>query len=50
MPNVMNDNAGEGAVREEPRVAGYEPPRIESVMTAEDVEREALYAGRPSQL
>jgi hypothetical protein len=26
-------------------VAGYEPPRIESVLTADDVEREALYGG-----
>jgi hypothetical protein len=30
----------------EPR---YEAPRIESVMTADDLEREALYAGTPTR-
>ena len=32
----------------EAQVPGYEPPRVETVLTAEDVEREALYAGRTS--
>jgi hypothetical protein len=26
----------------------YEPPRIERVLTSADLERETLYAGRPS--
>ena len=50
MANHENDDAGKSSAAEEPRVAGYEPPRIESVMTADDVEREALYAGRPSTI
>ena len=28
----------------------YEPPRIESILTQEDLQREALYAGAPSGL
>jgi hypothetical protein len=31
-------------------VAGYEPPRIEVVLTAEDLGREGLYAGIPSAI
>ena len=27
----------------------YEPPRIEQVLTPDDLEREVLYAGGPSQ-
>jgi hypothetical protein len=36
---------------EEPRAsdsATYEPPRIEKVLTAEDLAREVQYAGAPS--
>ncbi|MDP9178932.1 MAG: hypothetical protein M3O61_14720 [Gemmatimonadota bacterium] len=33
---------------DEPEVpAGYEAPRIESSMSADDIERDVLYAGQP---
>jgi hypothetical protein len=31
-------------------VAGYEPPRVEQVLTPADLEREVLYAGPPATL
>jgi hypothetical protein len=30
------------------RPLGYEPPRVEKVLTPAELEREVLYAGRPS--
>jgi hypothetical protein len=39
------ENVREDVVAEQTPVAGYEPPRVESVLTPEDVEREALYGG-----
>jgi hypothetical protein len=32
-------------IREGERTEDYEPPRVEQVVTAEDIEREILYAG-----
>jgi hypothetical protein len=29
-------------------LAGYEPPRVEKVLTPAELEREVLYAGGPS--
>ena len=44
----MTDKPSENT-NPEPRpvdeLAGYEPPRVESKLTADDLEREALYAG-----
>jgi hypothetical protein len=34
----------------EPQPVQYEPPRIELVLTPEELEREVLYAGTPSTL
>ena len=34
-----------GSRPEWPLVGGYEPPRVEQVLTATDLEREILYAG-----
>lgn len=31
-----------------PVVGGYEPPRVEQVLTATDLEREILYGGQPA--
>ena len=45
MPVVMNEKPSGGAASKENQVAGYEAPRIETVLTADDVEREALYGG-----
>lgn len=35
---------------EQVRVEGYESPRIETIMTQEQLEREILYAGEPMSL
>jgi hypothetical protein len=43
--SLKNENVREEAVGNQAPVAGYEPPRVESVLTPEDVEREALYGG-----
>jgi hypothetical protein len=32
-------------IRQAERPEAYEPPRVEQVVTAEDIEREILYAG-----
>jgi len=42
---MTHEKPGEGAVSNETPVVAYEPPRIETVLTADDVEREALYGG-----
>jgi hypothetical protein len=47
---LPSEKAGEVGAGKEPELAGYEPPRVESTMTAEDVEHEALYAGSPSTI
>ena len=44
MPREMEVNPEQA---ESQPVAGYEPPRIEVVLKAEDLEREGLYAGIP---
>lgn len=37
------------AVTPEPASTPYEAPRVESVLTADDLTREVQYAGAPSQ-
>lgn len=44
----MKDEQRAEASVPEPSPAGYEPPRIEGVLTAEDLEREVQYAGLTS--
>ena len=40
-----NENVREDVVSDQIAVPGYEAPRVEAVLTPEDVEREALYGG-----
>lgn len=42
---MTHEKPGEGAATNEAPSTAYEPPRIETVLTADDVEREALYGG-----
>lgn len=47
---MMSDDllpADESVPAQSNAAAGYEPPRIESSMTADDIEREVFYAGVP---
>jgi hypothetical protein len=44
MSNEKKQGEGVGAV-EQQTAAAYEAPRVETVLSAEDVEREALYGG-----
>jgi hypothetical protein len=37
-----------GDSQERQPVAGYEPPRVERVLTPTELEREVLYAGGPA--
>jgi hypothetical protein len=43
--SLKNENMREDVVSEQTAVPGYEAPRVEAVLTPEDVEREALYGG-----
>lgn len=43
----MNPLEKQGQEDEPAQPDSYEPPCIESVLTAEELEREVLYAGRP---
>jgi hypothetical protein len=41
----MKEKSAEDAAGKERPVAVYEPPQVETVLTAEEIEREAHYAG-----
>lgn len=41
----MDHRDGEIESHEHPTAGGYEPPRVEQVLTPAELEREALYAG-----
>ena len=43
-------NTGLNANDEVQTPDGYEPPRVEQVITSEDLAREILYAGIPSEV
>jgi hypothetical protein len=44
----MDTQAKQNAPVQQPVVSPYEAPRIELILTVEELEREVLYAGTPS--